>query len=369
MIEANFGNSRPFSVGLEEEVMIVDSRTLAQVPAVDVFVRESEQLELPGVLKPELFASVVELTSGVCETALEARDALAALRRAAAEIAERHRLAIMAAGTHPTSVPEEQEIAADERYRRFVEYAGTTARRQGVNGLHVHVGMPSAETCFAVLERVLPWLPVVLALSANSPYLAGRETGMLSARAEILGTLPRSGAPPPFDSYAAWERFVVRIRESGLPFADDYTSFWWDARPHPRFGTLEIRMPDQPTGLDRTTALAALLQALCKSAAETDDAGAPAERGDYQQNRWAAARFGPRALLLHPTNGRVASAAELAAELLENVAGAARELGCAGLLATLEPNACEADAQLELGRVHGLHALSRELVGRTLRST
>ena len=135
----------------------------------------------------------------------------------------------------------------------------------------------------------------MLALSANSPYLAGRATGLASNRAEVLAQLPRAGAPPAFGSYGAWEGFVERL--IGLGLADDYTRFWWDVRPHPRFGTLEIRMPDQPTSLAVTVALSALLQALCASVEL--EAARPADRGDYAQNRWAALRFGTAAELIH----------------------------------------------------------------------
>jgi glutamate---cysteine ligase / carboxylate-amine ligase len=363
VIEARFGESAPFSLGVEEEMMILDAESYAQVPRVDVLARETDA----GRLKTELFASVVELNTPVCATVGDALSRLAALRAEAAAVASEHGLVVAAAGSHPFSVPEEQEIAADERYRRFVEYAGVTARRQGVNGLHVHVGMPSGDECFAVMEAILPWLPLVLALSANSPYIAGIETGLLSSRAEILGTLPRSGAPPAFGSYAGWGRFVERMVRSGLPLASDYTSFWWDVRPHPRFGTLEIRMPDQPTSLALTGALVALLQALCKTLAEGEQPHGPAERGDYQQNRWAAARFGPAAQLVHPDGERVVTPAELLAELRQLVAPAANDLGAADLL-TLDATGCEAERQLELGRRAGLEAVCADLVRRSLAS-
>lgn len=363
MIEAHFGESEPFSLGVEEEMMILDGETYAQVPRVDVLVRETGA----GRLKTELFASVVELNTPVCTTVREAVSRLAVLRAEAAAAAGEHGLVVAAAGAHPFSVPETQEIAADERYRRFVDYAGMTARRQGVNGLHVHVGMPSADVCFAVMEAILPWLPLVLALSANSPYLAGAETGLLSSRAEILGTLPRSGAPPIFGSYAGWTRFVERMERSGLPLANDYTSFWWDVRPHPRFGTLEIRMPDQPTALALTGGFLALLQALCKTLAEDEPPRAPAERGDYQQNRWAAARFGPAAQLLHPSGDRVVAGEELFAELVQLVAPAAEALGVADLL-SVDASSCEAERQLDVGRRDGLRALCAELAKRSLAS-
>jgi glutamate---cysteine ligase / carboxylate-amine ligase len=146
----------------------------------------------------------------------------------------------------------------------------------------------------------------VLALSTNSPYLAGRVTGLASNRAEILAQLPRSGAPPIFERYAEWEDWIQRFIATGV--ASDYTQFWWDVRPHPRFGTLEIRMPDQPTSLETSAALIALLRDLAEWALE-HPAGVPADRGVYQQNRWAAGRFGPGAQLIH--DGRLAYVPEL----------------------------------------------------------
>jgi carboxylate-amine ligase len=362
LIEQHFGESSPFSVGVEEEVMILDAETLALAPKVDLLIAESEQLELPGRLKTELFAAIVELNTNTCDSVAEAHQALRELRRAAARISAENGLSIAAAGSHPFSDPEEQQIASDPRYKEFVGFAGVSARRQGVSGLHVHVGMPSADACYATLEAVLPWLPLVLALSANSPYLAGRATGLASNRAEVLGQLPRAGAPPPFGSYAAWEAFVVRL--IGLGLADDYTRFWWDVRPHPRFGTLEIRMPDQPTSLGVTAGLSALLQALCATVA--DRAAGPADRGDYAQNRWAALRFGAAAELIHPDGTRLARAPELARELLDLVAPAAEELGVTEPLQALDPSTCEGERQLEIGERAGLESVCADLVERTL---
>src|SRR6476619_3122245 len=231
--------------------MILDAETFALAPAVEVLIGESEKLELPGRLKTELFASVVELNTDICDSVGGAHEALRELRGAAARIAEENGLRIAAAGSHPFSDPEQQQIAADPRYKEFVGFAGVSARRQGVSGLHVHVGMPSADHCYATLEAILPWLPLVLALSANSPYLAGRATGLASNRAPVLAELPRAGAPPVLGSYAGWEEWVERLVAMGV--SADYTRIWWDVRPHPRFGTLEVRVPDQPTVLARTT--------------------------------------------------------------------------------------------------------------------
>jgi carboxylate-amine ligase len=364
VLEAAWAESPPFSVGIEEEVMILDAGTLLLEPAVDTIIRETRPLGLPGEVKTELFAAVVELTAPASRSVSEAIGALDALRRGAARAAEANGLRIAAAGSHPISPPEEQEIADDPRYREFVQYAGVSARRQGVNGLHVHVGMESADACFRALEGVLPWLPLVLALSANSPYLAGRETGLASNRAEILAQLPRAGAPPAFRSYSEWEAFVERF--VGLGLIDNYRRLWWDVRPHPYFGTLEIRMPDQPTRLAVTAAFAALLQALCVTAlVGPPPSFDPGGRGVYQQNRWAALRHGPRAELVHPSGNRLVSAQELGAELFALVSEAAAELGTKELLQPLLNGGCEGDVQLGIGRSRGLEVLCASLVERT----
>ena len=292
MIERRFGESAPLSIGVEEEVMLLDRATLEPAGAIRDLLAEVEGVELPGTLKTELHASVVELNTNVCVTVSEAEDAIRTLRTGAAEALGRLGLVMAAAGSHPLAEPEELPVTDEKRYEEMVGYAGVTARRQGVNGLHVHVGMPGPDECMATLETILPWMPLVLAHSANSPYLSGRSTGLASNRAEILAQLPRSGAPPVFDGYAGWERWIEDFVATGV--MKDYTQVWWDVRPHPRFGTLEVRMPDQPTDVERTGAFIRLLRDLCAWALE-HPAGGPADRGIYQQNRWAASRYGPDA--------------------------------------------------------------------------
>jgi glutamate---cysteine ligase / carboxylate-amine ligase len=332
-----FGSSEPFTVGIEEELFCLDGETLAPQP----FPREA----LDGArLKEELFASVVELNTGVHRTVAEAVEELASLRARAKDAAGEAGFVLAAAGTWPTAVPEEQPVGESPAYRKFVDYAGPSARRQYVSGLHVHVGMESPEACMAALEAVLPWLPLVLAISANSPYVAGEETGLSSARAEILALLPRSGAPPVFAGYADWERFVERLVELGL--ADEITRVWWDVRPHPRFGTLEIRIADQPTRLQMTAAIATLLQAMASGL----EADGPADRGLYAQNRWAALRFGREAELVDPNGSRLGSVPNLVTQLATRL-----DLDSLG-------STDQAGEQLEVGRADGLEAVCRRLV-------
>jgi carboxylate-amine ligase len=336
VIERHFGESAPLSLGVEEEVMILDAETLEPAAGVHVLVRGAEQLDLPGALKTELHASVVELTTEICSDVGEAVAALRELRRAAASIARDNGYVIAAAGAHPTAALASLPVVDEERYLEMVRRLGYVAQRQGVNGLHVHVGVESADRCWERLEAVLPWLPVVLALSVNSPFVDGEATGMLSNRASILAELPRGGAPPGFAGYGDWEIWVERLVRLGV--MPDYTRVWWDARPHPRFGTLEVRIADQPTALERTELIVGLVRDLVATAPPSN-----APRADYLQNRWAAARTGLDATLLHPDGERTATARELAQELLG-----------------VEPPEPEAHAQLAAQHV------AADLVARTL---
>jgi carboxylate-amine ligase len=337
-LDSNFGRS--LTVGVEEELMILDAETLLPAGAVDVLVRGAERLDLPGRLKTELHASVVELNTDVCSNVGEAVAALRELRLAAVEVAEANGLAIAGAGAHPVASSDSLPVVQEERYLAMVREVGFAARRQAVNGLHVHVGVESPDACHERLESVLPWLPVVLALSANSPYVDGVDTGMQSTRASVLAELPRAGAPPAFESYRAWEKWVERMTALGV--IEDYTRVWWDVRPNPRFGTLEVRIADQPTALERTELVVELLVGLVARAPHRAvDATA---RGDYLQNRWAASRHGLGAQLIHPDGDRLVAARELARELI----GA-------------DPPEAEAMRQLEIG----IEDVAADLVERT----
>lgn len=328
--------------------MILDRDTYAQRPASHLLIPAVQAVR--GRVKMELFQSVIELNTDVCDSPADAAAVLKDLRQRTIEGAKELGFVIAGAGSHPFDIASEQLIAADPHYEKFVEYAGPTARRQGVSGLHVHVGMPDGETCLRVLETILPWLPLVLALSANSPWFEGERTGMMSTRAEILGLLPRHGAPPVFESWDDWERLVTTFVHAGV--VDNYNAIHWDVRPHPSFGTLEVRMPDQPTSPEATVRFVELVHGLCRWAMDSDPA-TPSSRVIYDQNRWAASRFGPRARLIHPTEDRSASVDELYRLLVDLI----------GADPGFDPATCEADLQLQADRPEDVAA---QLVERSL---
>jgi glutamate---cysteine ligase / carboxylate-amine ligase len=316
------------TLGVEEELFLVDPETLDLAPGV-------ERILGPPGLKTELFSCFVELNTGICASPDEALAELTALRRVVRAAAERDGLAVAAAAAHPFAVSGEQEIVQEPRYLALLAER-PAAKRQIVCGLHVHVGCESLAESIERLEAILPWLPAVLALSANSPWVDGRADGTVSGRAARLLELPRAGAPPLLAG-DGWERALAA---SG----GDYTMNWWDVRPHPRLGTLEVRVPDQPTSVRRTAALTALVEALVEAAPRRE----PLDRDAYAEARADAA-----------AGGRAATG-----DLLALVEPAARALGTWELVETLrEPP--EAHRQLEVGRRDGLVAAVADIVART----
>ena len=272
---SRFGAAPPWSLGVEEELMLVEADTLR--PARDGFSRVFG--EATERIKPELFESFVEITTQIVETPEEAEAELRALRNEVGERAAAHGLAVVATGSHPTArgrVP----LVPVERYRRLKEQLGPQIYRQQVCGLHVHVAVPDPDTCLRAFEGVLPDLPGLLAASANSPFWDGVESGRRSIRSQILLEMPTGGTPPLLRNWDDWEAAT----------RGDSKRRHWDAWPRPEYGTLEVRVLDQPTSLRRTADLVAEVQRLVREAAETN--GKPFDRDEYAALRDAAGRDG-----------------------------------------------------------------------------
>jgi len=324
---------RPLTLGVEEELFLVDRSTLALRSGASLIVEHPPTKEL----KYELFECLVETATPVCESAEEVAEVLPRQRRDVRARAAPHGLRVHAAAMHPFSRGADQEIVPEARYLKMKAEVGPDIFRQLVCGLHVHIGMPDPEACLRALEGVLRWLPEVLSLSANSPYRDGEESGLRSSRAGRLGELPRSAAPPVFETWADWEAHTA---------GRDYTRMWWDVRPHPRLGTLEVRIADQQTDVGRATAFAALLQALAAEAIESSPE--TVDRDEYLRRR------------------RRASAERLPTEALAAAAEpAAARLGTAALVRDLLAAPSEVDRQLEIGRADGVEAVAADIVERS----
>ena len=319
-----------FTVGIEEELMILDAEHLGLVSAMDKLLGESEA----GDVKPELHESVLEIATKPCATVPEAGAQLRRLRTEVRERAGRHGLVIASAGTHPFSVWEEQRISPRQRYRDLISDLRFVARQEIIFGLHVHVGVEGPETAIHVANGLRVHLPILLALSANSPFFRSEATGLASSRTPVFRQFPRIGVPPLYRDWADFEQRIGFMVDSQT--IKDPTWLWYDVRIHPDFGTVEIRVCDAQTRVEHTIGLAALIQAMVKELTEHHRDGG--DLHDYpwemlDENKWLAARSGLEGDLVDlPERDRV-SATELAERLLERLHPHAEALGSAEELA------------------------------------
>ncbi|MEA2293770.1 MAG: glutamate---cysteine ligase / carboxylate-amine ligase [Solirubrobacteraceae bacterium] len=318
-----------YTIGIEEELMILDAGGHDLANAMEELLGDSDA----GEIKPELHESVLEIATKPCANVSEAGGQLRALRTQVRERAAAKGLAIASAGTHPYSKWEDQRISGRERYRDLIADLRWVARQELIFGLHTHVGIEDPETAIHVANGMRVHVPILLALSANSPFFRGEDTGLASARTPVFRQFPRIGIPPRYDGWADYERRMAFMVESGA--IKDHTWLWYDVRIHPAFGTVEIRACDAQTRVEHTLALSALTQAMVRELAEHHRSGG--ELQDYphemlEENKWLAARHGLEGELVDlPSTARVPARA-LAERLLERLRPHAQDLGAADAL-------------------------------------
>jgi carboxylate-amine ligase len=320
-----------FTVGVEEELMIVDDESYALVNAIESLLEDSGPANAEresGEIKPELMESVLEIATKPCASVAEAGEQIHALRRRVREVASGRGLTIGSAGTHPFAMWEDQRIVARPRYRDLISALRFVARQELIFGMHVHVGIDDPDKAIHVANGMRVHVPVLLALSANSPFWRGDATGLLSTRTPIFRQFPRVGMPPAYEDWADWERQVEFMVSSGV--MEDYTYLWYDVRPHPNLGTVEVRCCDSQTRAEHTVALTALIQAMVHELAAHYDAGTKLGVYPWQmldENKWLAARHGLEGEIVDlPTNERVTTKA-LTRRLLERLTPHAQQLG------------------------------------------
>jgi glutamate---cysteine ligase / carboxylate-amine ligase len=325
-----------YSLGIEEELMIIDAETLELVNGIETML-ESMPPDTEGDVKPELMESVLEISTTPCKNTREAGAQLRELRRRVQATANEKGLAIASAGTHPFAMWEDQRIVARSRYRDLIAALRFVARQELIFGQHVHVGVDDPDKAIHVANGMRVHLPLLLALSANSPFWRADATGLLSTRTPIFRAFPRVGIPPTYKNFEEYSKRIEFMVESRT--IEDYTYLWYDVRPHPNFGTVEIRVMDSQTRIEHTLGLAALCQALVKELCEHFEAGKRLSTYPYEmldENKWLAARHGlDQELVDLPKTKRVATR-ELCMRVLDRVHPHAEELGSAGELAGIE---------------------------------
>lgn len=316
-----------FTVGIEEEFQIVDpvSRNLRSSISE---ILASGQDELRDQLKKEMFQAMVEVGTPICANVEEAQREVIRLRGAVAGLVHQAGARLVAAGTHPFATREDLDVTDDERYLSLTENLQDIARTIAVYGLHVHVGIDNRDRAIELMNEVRYFLPHILALSANSPFWEGRDTGIKSYRSVIWGRMPRSGIPDHFLSWDEYRHFVDTLLRTGS--IDEPKKIWWDIRPHPHFNTLEFRVCDMPTRVEETILLAALFQAVVAKLAllRSRNLGFRTyQRSLIAENRWRAMRYGIDGKMID--FGKVAEVPtrDLIMELLEFVDDVVDDLG------------------------------------------
>jgi carboxylate-amine ligase len=333
---AHFDAGRDFSLGVEEELILLDPRTLDRLP------QAARAVELAGAaderFRTELPCAQLELVTGVCETLDEVVEQLLDRRRELAGALEGF-ARVAGAAVHP-SAPAAGPLNENARYGPIIDEYGPIVRHEQVHALHVHVGVRGAERVLAVANALRSFLPEIAVLAANGPFLAGADTGLAAIRPKIAELLPRQSVPPVIESFE-YLADLVRWGSSGGAFPDA-TQLWWEVRLHPRHPTLEVRCPDQQTTVRDSAAVAGFVLALVAWLCERHDAGEPLPVHDsvrILENRWRALRHGLAGTLLDLDTGEPVPARERVLTRIDEVAaagarvGAARQLGWARDLA------------------------------------
>lgn len=323
------GHSEPsFTLGIEEEYLIIDADTLDLVAVPDGLVQKCVD-QLSNKVSPEFLKCQIEVGTGVCATAADARDDLANLRRTVKGVCNEYNLEPIAVSTHPFAEWQKQHFTEKERYRALEKDLAGVARRMLICGMHVHVGIEDDDLRVDLLNQFSYFLPHLLALSTSSPFWEGLETGLHSYRLSVFDNLPRTGIPPFFASFSEYERSIQTIVDAGI--IEDGTKLWWDLRPSCRFPTLESRICDVSPRLDHTIAIAALTQSILRMLyvlRRENKRWRQYERFLIEENRWRAQRYGLSEGLIDFGIGKVVPVEETLAELVELVTPHAEFLGC-----------------------------------------
>jgi carboxylate-amine ligase len=327
-------NDRP-TLGVELELNLVDAQTMA-LRSGFAEVRAALPEGLHGTVKPELMQCYLEINTAVCPDVDAVERDLSRKVRLVQQAAEAAGLRLFWGGTHPFSLWRDQEVTPDARYLGLIDLLQTTARRLVTFGLHVHVGVDSGDKAIMVCDRILNHLPVLLALSANSPFWSGHDTGLQSYRVKVMEGLPTAGLPPLMRNWSEYLWLLNQLVATG--FITTMREIWWDVRPHPNFGTVEVRICDMPYDLASVLGLTALTQCLVHEVSREIDAGT------YQlnyhpflvrQNKWRACRYGLEARLVDPISHEPKPARRFVHDLVASLRGAAEELGCARQLSSV----------------------------------
>jgi carboxylate-amine ligase len=327
--------TRPsFSIGIEEEYQTVDPETRDLKSHIHAEIVQKGKTILAEHVKPEMHQSVLEIGTGVCRNIKEAKEEIRSIRRQIVTLAKQNGLRLAAAGTHPFAEWRRQEIYPDERYHTIVEDMKMVARANLIFGLHVHIGIEDRETAIHIMNGARYFLPHILALSANSPFWQGMDTGLRSYRCKVFDKFPRTNIPDLYSSWSEFEDYVNLLIKTNC--IDNAKKIWWDIRPHPHFPTLEFRICDIPMRVDESIAIAALCQAVIAKLYRLHEQNLTFRhysRALIMENKWRAARYGIHGKLIDFGKQTEVPVRDLIYEILDFVSDVTGELGSADEIA------------------------------------
>ena len=358
-----------YTLGIEEEFAIVDPETRELRSHIHEIL-EDGKVTLKEQIKPEMHQSVVELGTEICQSVVDAREHVIGLRSKLAELAGRAGLRIASVGTHPFSHWHDQQITKGERYQEIVKDMQLLARANLIFGLHVHVGIPDRESAIHVMNQARYFLPHIYALSVNSPFWVGRNTGLKGYRLKVFERFPRTGIPDAFESLSEYEDYCKLLVKTGC--IDNPKKIWWDIRLHPIFNTLEMRVCDAQSRVDDTLAMAALIQAVIAKLYKLyrqNTTFRVYRRRLLDENRWRASRYGIDGKLIDFGRETEVETRTLLNELIEFVSTEIIELGSVREMEHIERIMREgtgADRQVAVWeRTRDMKAVVDQIVGET----
>ncbi|MEE9466127.1 MAG: glutamate--cysteine ligase [Candidatus Neomarinimicrobiota bacterium] len=329
-----FHSSPGSTIGVESELWLVDTeRWDLNNGAPSVLSEFSDDPTIKG----ELLESIVEINTGICKTTAQVRSDLQSKLEAVSRVAQTHDMALISMGTHPFARWTDAHVNRSPRYRGFLERMQFPVRRLLICGLHVHIGVESGEKAIAIVNGLLRYIPHFIGLSANSPFWDGALTGLASTRTKVFEGMPTAGLPPRLTNYSEFQRFLRTLQRANA--IESIREVWWDIRPHPGFGTVEVRLFDAVPTVEEMVSLAALTQCLVVALSELYDNGQQLEllsEWIVRENKWRATRFGLDADIIIDDEGRQQTLRSSISEVLERLAPYARRLDCADDLFALE---------------------------------
>ena len=333
-----FQRSSALSLGVELELQLVNTHDYDLAPYSAEMLRLMERIPLPGSVVPEMTSSMIEISTGVCQSSSEVLGQLTQIRDALVRCADKLNIACVGGGTHPFQQWHEQRIYDRPRFRQLSELYGYLSKQFTIFGQHVHVGCPDADSALLMLHRMSRYIPHFIALSASSPFVQGQDTQFDSARLNSVFAFPMSGRAPFTLSWDDFGRFFAKTTRTGV--IKSMKDFYWDIRPKPEYGTIEIRVFDTPLTVERAAALSGFVQALASWFLE-EQPFMPQEDDYmvYTYNRFQACRFGLEAVYVEPETGEHLPLREHILATIERIAPHARALGAAAAVDRLRESA------------------------------